>query len=114
VVRAPTLGEVQNALLASEDDTPSLILDLDVAAFDTLEIRRLLDELRELYQTWPNLNVVTFGRELPDAFFALLRHVPLRFHVPRPRLSAEAELDVVLEFVDALAGVVARTHATKS
>jgi hypothetical protein len=110
VVRAAGFDGIGTLLLASEDQSPSLIVDLDLYSGGELMDERALDAMHDLHRQWPNLNIVTFGRETPDALYGLLRQGAVSFHVPRPRASAEADLQIMREFVDAVATAAVRAR----
>jgi hypothetical protein len=106
VVTVPDLHEVNAYLLASEDQHPSLLVDLDHLA-KTLAPQLALTTVKGLRRSWPNLSVLTFGRDFPPAFYPLLREPIGATHVPRSSIAAEESVDVVREFIDAIGlGVV--------
>ncbi len=103
LVTVPGLDGIGPVLLASDDPEPTLIVDLDLLARTRTLALRAFHRLRRLRRKWPNLQVVTFGRQVPDSFFQFLLRSPIAFHVPRASLRAESDIHVLRDFIEVLA-----------
>ncbi len=103
LVTVPGLDGIGPVLLASGDPEPTLIVDLDLLARTRTLALRTFHRLRRLRRLWPNLQVVTFGRQVPDSFFQFLLRSPIAFHVPRASLRAESDIHVLRDFIEVLA-----------
>ncbi len=95
-------------LLASDDEHPVLALDLDLMSRLGRNSLRVFHTLRQLRRQWPNLRIISFGRDVPEAYYSFLQHGHVTFHLPRPNSGAEANSAVVHDFIEALAKVIAR------
>jgi hypothetical protein len=42
---------------------------------------------------------------VPEAFYGLVQHLAVKFHLPRPSVAAEQNIGVVRDFMEALARV---------
>ena len=100
--------EATHLLLASDDDRPVLALDLDLMARRGRHSLRVFHTLRKLRNQWPNLRIISFGREVPEAYYSFLQHGHVTFHLPRPNAEAEANSAVIHDFVEALGKVIYR------
>lgn len=103
LVTVPGLEGIGPLLLASDDPEPTLIVDLDLLARTRTQALRTFQRLRRLRRRWPNLQVVTFGRQVPESFFQFLLRSPVAFHVPRASLRAEGDIHVLRDFIEVLA-----------
>ncbi|GEM_PF-1557439 len=103
LVSVPGLDGIGPLLLASEDPDPTLIVDLDLLARTRTLALRTFQRLRRLRRRWPNLQVVTFGRQVPESFFQFLLRSPVAFHVPRASVRAESDIHVLRDFIEVLA-----------
>lgn len=100
--------DATHLLLASDDEHPILALDLDLMARLGRNSLRVFHTLRSLRKQWPNLRIISFGRDVPEAYYSFLQHGHVSFHLPRPNADAESNSAVVQDFVEALARVIAR------
>jgi len=103
LVTVPGLDGIVPLLLASDDPEPTLIVDLDLLARTRTLALRTFHRVRRLRRQWPNLQVVTFGRQVPESFFQFLLRTPVAFHVPRASLRAESDIRVLRDFIEVLA-----------
>jgi len=102
-------GDATQLLLASDDEQPILALDLDLMARLGRDSLRVFHILRKLRRQWPNLHVISFGREVPEAYYSFLQHGHVSFHLPRPPGDSDVSAAVVQDFIEALAKVISRT-----
>lgn len=116
LVQVSKASEVDRLLLASEDPEPTLIVDLDAITRTTHAKGEALRAMRRLRRQWPNVTLLSYGRQVPEGFYSLVAYSVLTFHLPRPDASAERDLRVVQGFVQALARVVAhaKTNSQRS
>jgi hypothetical protein len=110
LVHVTRLEDVTGALLAGEDQHPTLVVDVDPLIGSLREAQATGDALGELQRRWPNFSVVSFGRVQSSALYELLRATEFAFHVPRPSREAEADLATLRDFIETLAATVARVH----
>ncbi len=101
-------ADATQLLLASDDDHPILALDLDLMARLGRNSLRVFYTLRSLRKQWPNLRIISFGRDVPEAYYSFLQHGHVSFHLPRPASDAESSSAVIQDFVEALAKVITR------
>lgn len=106
---ATGVDELDQLLLASEDPQPTLAIDLDALTRSLDGPKETLVVIRRLCRQWPNVKLLSFGREVPQSFYPLVQQVNVAFHLPRPSAEAERDLDVTTEFVEALARIVEHT-----
>lgn len=103
LVSIPGLDGIGPLLLASDDPEPTLFVDLDLSAHTRTQALRAFHRLRRLRRNWPNLRLVTFGRQVPETFYQFLLRCRIAFHVPRATVRAEGDIRIVRDFIEVLA-----------
>ncbi|MBN2196849.1 MAG: DUF4388 domain-containing protein [Polyangiaceae bacterium] len=103
LLTVPGLEGVGPLLLASDDPEPSLVVDLDLVARTRTQALQAFHRLRRLRRQWPNLQLVTFGRQVPESFYQFVLRSGITFHVPRTPTHAENDIRIVRDFIEVLA-----------
>ena len=103
---ATGVDELDRILLESEDSQPTLIIDLDALSRSFDGPNETLVVVRRVCRQWPNVRLLSFGRQVPQAFYPLVQQVNMVFHLPRPGADAESRLETATEFVETLARLI--------
>jgi hypothetical protein len=103
---ATGVDELDRILLESEDAQPTLIIDLDALSRSLDGPDETLVVVRRVCRQWPNVRLLSFGRQAPQAFYPLVQQVNLAFHLPRPGAEAESKLEIATAFVETLARLI--------
>jgi hypothetical protein len=103
---ATGVDELDRILLESEDAQPTLIVDLDALSRSLDGPSETLVVVRRVCRQWPNVRLLSFGRQVPQAFYPLVQQVNMVFHLPRPGADDERKLETATEFVETLARLV--------
>ncbi|MBN1610150.1 MAG: DUF4388 domain-containing protein [Polyangiaceae bacterium] len=103
---ATGVDELDRILLESEDSQPTLIIDLDALSRSLDGPDETLVVVRRVCRQWPNVRLLSFGCQVPQAFYPLVQQVNVVFHLPRPGADAESQLETATEFVETLARLI--------
>jgi hypothetical protein len=106
---ATGVDELDRILLESEDSQPTLVVDLDALSRSLDGPNGTLVAVRRVCRQWPNVRLLSFGRQVPQAFYPLVQQVDVAFHLPRPGADDERKLETATEFVETLARLVEHT-----
>ena len=102
LVATPGVQQVDDLLLATGDPEPVLIVDLDLVGRERTEALQAFHALRKLRDHWPNLRLLTFGRQVPEAFYRFVLRGRVAFHLPRVSAVDEEDIRVVRDFIEVL------------
>jgi hypothetical protein len=106
LVATPGVQQVDDLLLATGDPEPVLVVDLDLVGRERTEALQAFHALRKIRDHWPNLRLLTFGRQVPEAFYRFVLRGNVAFHLPRASASAEGDIRVVRDFIEVLGRLV--------